>query len=127
MGTRAYSVEVTTTGGAGVAAGAGSVGIPHGKLVGVQVDYKGMPATTDVTLKCKTGGVEKTLLTLTDKNTDIPLQTIHEAGLDSLGVAVAAGKNAELVDPVVGGQLTVDVAQADAGAPAVVVSFVLEV
>lgn len=112
MAVKQFRVDVNTDGSGD---GSGRIGVPFGRLVGVQVNYGGtVPATCDVTLAAVADGVTKTLLTLTDRNTDLALATVHEAGLDNVGAAVAAGKNAELVVPVVGGNLTVTVAQGGA-------------
>lgn len=111
---RVYTLKMETTGAPGAATGSDRRGVPYGILRAVQVLYNGQPATTDVTLTCVLDGVTKTILTLTNKNTNFPLQSVYEAGKDNLGVSVVAGKNAELVLPLVGGELVGEVADGDA-------------
>ena len=123
---RLEAVKVITTGGAGVATGSASVPIPSGivRLVSLAVDYDGgAPATTDVTVKCSLP-VEKTVLTLTNRNTDLPLAQVTEAEVDQVGVdRVTPATKPQLIM----GRLIVDVAQCDALTDAVVVSAVVEI
>lgn len=124
MGTKRIRIEVNTTGGAGAATGAGRAGVPGGiaRLVGLQVDYHAdAPAGTDVTITSEVDGDVKTLLTLTDRNADLPMTKITEALLDPVGVAVANTESPNLGFPICQGNLVVDVAQADALTPAVTV------
>ena len=130
MSTKRIQIAANTTGAGGAATGAGRAGVPGGiaRLVGLQVDYHAdAPAGTDVTITSQIGGVTKTLLTLTDRNADLPMTKITEALLDDVGVAVANTENPNLGLPICQGELVVDVAQADALTPAVTVDAVFEV
>lgn len=63
-------VDVTTVGNAGSAAGTGQTLPLSGVLGFIQVDYHGSaPNTTDVTIT-EAGGPGRTVLTLTNRNTD---------------------------------------------------------
>lgn len=127
-------IVVATTGGAGVSAGTGRAGIPGGmaRLLGVQVDYNAAaPATSDLVLTAVIGGVTKTVLTLTNVNTDFPMQQVMELAVDELGAQIddAAGPpeiEAHWVHPIVQGDLIVTLAQFDDLDPAATVDVVLE-
>ena len=119
-------IKVTTTGDAGEATGSASVGIPGGvcRLLALSVKYAtGAPATTDVTVTC-TLPLAKTLLTLTNRNTDLPLAQITEVEKDVNG----ADRASPATKPqLVAGVLTVNVAQCNALVDAVIVTAVVEV
>lgn len=120
------AIKVTTTGGAGVATGAGRIGISPARLAGIQVDYTSQPATTDVTVKCVFAGITKTLLTLTNANTDVPLRSITEVLFTDVNVAVPVTESPNRGLPIVGGEIVVDVAQGDAATDGVKVTLLLE-
>ena len=123
---RLDAIAVTTTGGNDVATGSGSVEIPGGmaRLVGLAIDYHGSaPAGTDVVVKC-TLPVEKTVLTKSNNNTDVPLAQVTEVEVDNVGADRASPATRS---PLVMGSLTVDVAQCDALTDAVTVFAVIEV
>lgn len=123
-------VVVNTTGGAGVATGDGRVAVPGGvaRLVGLQVDYDGAaPATTDVTITAEIPSVVKTLLTLTNRNTDLPMSQVTEALVDDVGVDVVNTESPNLGLPICQGNLVVAVAQSDALTSAVTVDALFEV
>lgn len=112
MAIRSYRVNVSTD---GAGDGSGRVGIPHGRLVGIQINFSGSAAVgSDTTLASVLDGVTKTLLTLTDVNTDVPLAALTEALKDNVGADVVNTENPNLGLPMVGGNLTVTVAQGGA-------------
>ena len=123
---KTYRLPVVMTGADGAASGDFRKSVAHGVIRAIQVDYNDQPATCDVVLTCVFAGVTKTVLTLTDANTDFPLAKVFEAGKDNLGSDVAAGKVGELVEPEVAGELVATVAQGDAGAPGVVVTALVD-
>lgn len=107
-------MRITTIGADGSATGSASVPVPTpSRLLGIAVNYSGsQPATTDVTVKCvDPTGLTKTLLTITDSNTDLPLSDVVNDPLDNAGAAETAAP----VHPLVAGQVTVDVAGANGG------------
>ena len=104
---KTYRLPVVLTGGAGAASGNFRKSVPHGVIRAIQVNYDGQPGTCDVTLTCVFAGITKTILTLTNSNTDFPLAKVFEAGKDNVGADVAAGKVGELVEPEVAGELIV--------------------
>ena len=118
------TVKLTTSGGAGVSAASAQVGVPAGVLVGVQVNYHGSaPATTDVTITHVADGVSKTVLTLTNNNTDKGMLSPLEQAVDNAGAALAG----QYVNPGVFGRFQVDVAQCNDLTDAVKVTFLFEV
>lgn len=130
MSTKRIRIEVNTTGADDAATGAGRAGVPGGiaRLVGLQVDYHAdVPAGTDVVITSEVDGTVKTLLTLTDRNADLPMQKITEALVTPTGGAVANTENPNLGLPICQGSLVVDVAQADALTPAVTVIGLFEI
>lgn len=122
-------IRVTTTGAGGAATGEATM--DPGKLLqganrtaflwSLHVDYNAAaPGTTDLVVK-EVGGLGRTLLTLTNKNTDgvyYPRFTVHKADGTDRDTAEAA---------VLEGPLKVEVAQCDALDPAVVVTAQLVV
>lgn len=114
--------KVTTVGGAGAATGTGTVGLPPGKLVGLAVNFTGVPATTDTTVVMQ-GTPDKTLLTITNSATNIPLFVPAELVRDGAGATIAATYG----QPTVNGTVEVTVAQSDAATNGVVVTLIVEI
>lgn len=113
-------VDVTTAGSAGSATGSGQTLPLHGVLGFIQVDYHGSaPGTTDVTIS-EVGGAGRTILTLTNRNTD-GIFYPNVSFTDSTGSAYATPAYGAFI--VVGTTLQVSVAQCDALTDAVQVSF----
>jgi hypothetical protein len=125
---KAFQLNCTPVGGAGVATVVVTQKVPAGQLIGVQVNYTTQPATTDVTIKSTgEGGVQKTLLTLTNRNTDLPMATIGEPMLDSAGATLAdTTKNPNIALPAVAGSIEVTVAQGDPVANGVIVTLLIQ-
>ena len=115
-------VRITTVGSAGAATGTGTVGLPPGKLVGIAVDYTDQPGTTDIVVTMH-GTPDKTLLTLTSANTDIPMFVPYELTRDNVGATIAG----QYKEPTVNGAVEVTVAQGDAATDGVVVTFIVQV
>lgn len=113
-------IRVTTTGSAGSATGsATSELVVTGYLETIKTTYSGVPSTTDVTIT-EASGLQRTLLTLTNSNTnsvDNPRYLIQ----DNAGADVAANYTKIWID----GKITVSVAQADAVTDGVVVRIQL--
>lgn len=78
-----------------------------GRVVAVEADISGFDATADTTISVTntTSGVDKTLLTLTNANTDANYE------LRALGSTNAGASTSEYVHPFVAGNLKVVVAQ----------------
>lgn len=115
--------SITTTGSAGSATGtSGNVNIrTGGELQAVFVGFTTMPATTDVTIsEILPNGGSRTLLTLTNVNTD----AVHQVRIADSTTAGAAGTG--FVYPVVGSTLKVDVAQGDAVTNGVIVYMMID-
>lgn len=115
-------ITVTTTGAAGSAAGNNTSRKPiNGKLIGLYIDYVTQPATADVTITTPNAPV-KTLLTLTDANTDgwfYPRYVVHgETGTALTGTA-GGDRTMHPIDDYV----KVAVAQGDAGSVVVYVLY----
>lgn len=107
---RTEHIAVTVAGNAGSASGSAKSGKPvSGILLGVYVDYVSQPATCDVTIATESAPV-KTLLTLTNANTDgwfYPRYLAH----GSTGTV----STTDLVYHPVNDYVVVTVAQGDAG------------
>ena len=114
-----YTLVVNTTGSAGSATGSKTTpALESGQVLeAIKVDYHGSaPATTDLVVS-EVGGLQQTLLTLTNTNTDgiyYPRHALH----DAVG---AEGSGLDLFQ--VEGQLQVAVSGCDALAPAVTVTL----
>jgi hypothetical protein len=116
---------VDTAGLAGSATGTAKIGVPGfsgpARLVALGVAYHAAaPATTDVVVSA-TAPIAKTLLTLTDRNTDLPLAQVTEASIDGAGA-----DRADYRRPIVAGEIEVTVAQCDPLDGAVTVEAVVE-
>lgn len=112
MKLRTYTVPLTTKGSNGSASATADIKIPVGFLAGIQVDYTNEPATTDVTVTCKVGGtISTTVFTKSNSNTDIPLTRVVGSAIDPTGGNVAAAGGS--YGPLLGGTVTVAVAQGD--------------
>lgn len=120
-------LKVTTTGGAGVSAGAATSDLPvTGYVEAIQADYHASaPATTDLTIT-EAGGLARTLLTLANTATDAvkyPRVQVH----DTAGTALTLdGTRTNVARFYVAGQkLTATLAQCDDLTNAVVVRIYL--
>ncbi len=128
MAIKRFSIVVNTTGGAGVSAGNTRVGVPNGRLIAVEVDYHASaPGTTDLTLTSEAGGVTRTLLTLTDRNTDLPLQEIMVPAMDEVGTVLGNNDHPNHSHPIVQGNLVATIAQSDDLTPAATVVVYVDV
>ena len=110
MAYRIETLNITTTGSAGSATGSAASELLAGTLELVVVNYTSMPATTDVTISYTINGATKTLLTLTNNNTDF-VDAIFDVPVS------AAGADSTLTEwkPFLPGvSVTVSVAQGDA-------------
>lgn len=116
-----YSITVPTTGNAGAATGAGDLNIPQGGLLcALDINYTSMPATTDLTIsEVLPSGNLRTLLTLTDTNTDTS-KIIQLPSVTSANVSTGA-----FVYPAIGSTIRVSVAQGDAATAGVIVSALI--
>ena len=120
--------EITTTGSDGEATGTADINLSYdarikkgGFVTKIQVDYRSMPATTDVTIRERIpNGSFGDILTLTSQNTDVT-KIVQLPSVSPTDVATGL-----YVFPSVGNIIQVDVAQADAAAPGVVVSVLIE-
>lgn len=124
-----YTIHVNTTGGAGVSAGTGTVGIPMGMLAAIAVDFSsGQPAgTCDITVSCKMpDATTKTLLSRTNTATDIALHTPTEPLYTTAGVAVANTEHPNLQRIFVGGMISAVIAQGNDATDAAIVTVVIE-
>jgi hypothetical protein len=111
-------VAVTTSGSAGAATANVNTGAIRGTIRAFQVDYVSMPATTDVTIT-EVGGLGRTLITLTNANTDKTVYPLGQAGLIGTGADITG-----VYAPVhISGALNIAVAQADAGT----INFIFDV
>lgn len=114
MSIQTYSKKLTPVGAAGSAAVSDSIPVKAGKLIGIAVKYTTQPNTTDVTIKNTLNGVSKTMLTLTNANTNLPLSSLGEPMLNNVGAALAdTTKSPNTVEPTVGGTIDIVVAQGD--------------
>lgn len=112
-----HIVKVTTTGSAGSASGSALSAIPiKGYLEAITVVYASQPATTDVTI-AESGGAGRTLLTLTNGNTNTTKYPRPQAH-DGTGTAIT-GEYTRVYVP--GDYVSVSVAQGDAATNAVTV------
>lgn len=113
-------IRVSPAGGAGSATGSATSELAvRGYLETIKTTYSGVPNTTDVTI-AEADGLQRTLLTLTNSNTnsvDNPRYLIQ----DNAGADVAANYTKIWID----GKITVSVAQADPAADGVVVRIQL--
>lgn len=121
MSTSTFTKTLTPAGAAGAAAADESVGVPTGKLVGVEIDYTSQPATTDVTITNR----GRTLLARSNANADAFVQPVVNV-VDTAGAAVPATEN-RWAPAVVSGSVRIQVAQGDPVADGVKVTLVLEV
>lgn len=123
MAVEKRTIEVTTTGSAGSAAGTGAVAVPAGaEVLALHIDYHASaPATTDVTLSAVGEPDSQTIETITSSVTDgwhYPRQQVR----DSAGALVAGAYDRFIAHA---GILTVAVAQCDALTDAVVATIYL--
>lgn len=95
-------------------------------MVALGVKYNSQPNTTDVTIVAKTSTGDKTILTLTNANTDVPLQSYAEAFKTGINGAVANTESPDLVEPMVNGIFDITVAQGDPKVGGVTVVAVVE-
>lgn len=114
MALRVKTLALTPEGAAEAATAKGTVGLPPGELVGVQVAYTGQPATCDVTVS----SLGRAVLTLTNANTSKFVQLAGDV-VTSAGAAIA---NASAQNPVVG-LITAEVAEGSPVVEGVVLTF----
>lgn len=116
MNTRKFTIA--TTGGAGVATGSKVLTFPTPATVrAIRIDYTGQPATVDVTLT----NMGRVLTLNTNTGADTIIQPVVP-GTTPAGADAAAGDN-KWVPLVVHGDVTIDVVQGNASAPAVEVTL----
>lgn len=111
-------LRVTTTGSAGSATGSATTDVPGGITgflysVIVKPNATGWANTTDITVT-EVGGAGRALLTITDKNNALASYPVRVAEVNN--VAVASGGFAP--PALVGAQIQVALAQANAQSPA---------
>lgn len=118
------SLDVTTTGSAGSASGTTDPAVAgtYGHLVGAWIDYRGQPATADLVVKETINGTARTLVTLTNQNTDRAWYPMT-LGQDGTGANLTAIYIEGI--PLFGGLLTAEIAQGDAAAPAARVTLLV--
>lgn len=116
------NTTIPTTGSAGSAAGSIDLNIPGGGILcAIDVNYTSMPATTDLTVsEVLPSGNLRTLLTLTDTNTDTS-KVVQLASVTTANVATG-----NYVYPVIGSVLRFVIAQGDAASAGVIVSVLIE-
>lgn len=109
---RRVTIEVTTIGSNGSAAGNTDSPEIRGEILAVHLDYTGQPNTTDVTLKM--ASPDQTILTKADNNSDgwfYPRVAVQ----DNAGAGVTYDGTNEIYEPYpVHGKLNLAVAQGDA-------------
>jgi hypothetical protein len=115
---RTRSLALSPEGEAGEAVAEGSIGVGPLRLVAVGIDYTGVPATTDVTIKSQ----GRTILKRESSNTDGFFQL---AG-DMVDAAGAALEKEFSQSPLVYDEIAAEVAQADASAEGVIVTLYVE-
>lgn len=110
---------VTTTGSAGSATGTATTDVLRGFIGAIEIDYNASaPATTDVTF-AEAAGLGRTLLTVSNNNTDgfyYPSVLLDDA---------SAADTTAYVTAYIEGKLTISVAQADALDPCVTVKIMM--
>ena len=113
-------LTVTTTGSAGSATGTASTNSPvQGWLEAVRLDYDATsPPSTDITL-VEIGGMERTLLTVSNANTDVTLYPQPFVS-DTAGIVSTTESKPYFIDTA---QLQVNVAQCDPLAAAIVATL----
>lgn len=118
-----HELKVSTTGSAGSATGSAVLSVPLSELLAVYVDYHASaPATTDLTLSSPGNPAAVTILTLTNVNTDgwyYPKVQKH----DNTGSAITG----DYANPIIHGNILLDIAQGDALTDIVVLTVYLKV
>lgn len=121
MAFKTFTKVIALTGDPGDASGSASFGTFSCRLQGVQIMYTGQPVTTDVVIKSRLAGQEKLILSLIDRNDDLPLQAVGESVLDDLGAPTSV-----LISPRLAGEILVEVSQGDADPAGVTVILLVE-
>ena len=118
-----HELRVSTTGSAGSASGSSILALPLCELVAVHLNFHASaPATTDTTVKSPGNPASVTLLTVSNSATDAwyyPKVQKH----DNTGAAITG----DYADPVVHGNLSIDLAQCDALTDALVATIYIRV
>ena len=123
MSIEKHEIKVSTTGSAGSASGSAVLALPLCELVAVYLDYHASaPATTDVTVSSPGNPAALTVLTKSNNATD-GWEYPKVQKDDNTGAAITG----DYADPVIHGNLLVEVAQADALTDCVVVTVYVRV
>ena len=110
MSIEKHEIKISTTGSAGSASGSAILALPLCELVAVYLNYHASaPATTDVTISSPGNPAALTILTRSNSATDGWFYP-HVNDHDNAAAAVTGSYS----DPVVHGNLLIEVAQADA-------------
>lgn len=118
-----HEITVTTTGSAGSAVGSTVKALPLSELVALYVNFHASaPATTDTTISSPGNPVALTLLTITNSATDAWYYPAVQKD-DNTGSAITG----DYAQPVIHGNLLVELAQADALTDCVVVTAYIRV
>lgn len=113
-------IVITCAGGAGVSTGVETINVEAGYVVGLGVDYRAMPATTDVVVTAiDANGQELAIFSVANANTDIPLTNLLNDGIDAAGAAETANPGAPFVD----GSIRINITGADVGDMAVILAI----
>jgi len=118
---RTLTRTIPLVGDPGAASGIVVFGTPPAKLHGIQVRYHEQPQSTCLTVMSMLNGLEKTILTLTEHNDAMPLQSVGESVLDDLGAPTEV-----LVPPIVTGTIIVTVTAGNPDPVGVHVTLVIE-
>lgn len=118
-----HTLKVTTTGSAGTATGESSLALPIGRLVGLYLNFHASaPSTTDTIISSPGNPASKTILTLTNINTDA-WYFPKEQDDNDVGAAVSGSYS----DPLIHSNLLIALAQADALTDALEATIYLDV
>ena len=119
MAIEVHELKVSTVGNAGVATGSSVKSLPPSELVAIYLDYLGSaPATTDVTVTSPGNPASLTILTRSNSATDgwfYPKVQDH----DNVAAAVVGSYS----EPVIHGNIQIDLAQCDALTDALVATL----
>lgn len=117
-----YIARVTTTGSAGSASGSTTLKGVKGILARLAINWHASaPATSDLTITEAWDGGSKTIYSKSNAKDDVDFAPLYAAA-DNAGAAIA-GQYATLT--LVGGTITVSVAQCDALTDAAIVTLVV--
>jgi len=118
VGLTTRTVTVTTTGTAGSATGSAQLGVPPCAVMAVKVDFTSQPGTTDTTITSDS----RTILSLSNNNTNA-LFFPRTPPDDTAGATLSSNPHTPFI--TTGAPISISVAQGNANASALKVTFVL--